>query len=120
MTIFCPKELAPNDISLTLEDVQLIIGILYCVGTVEISPQRIETLLICAQVDSCKIVPSSPRNTYRWCPQVLGIPTLISFLKKIRDSIQDGGKGVKKQVHAQNSFLAPALLPKTRIVKLNN
>ena len=59
MTKFCPKELAPNDISLTLEDVQLIIGILYCVGTVEISPQRIETLLICAQVDSCKIVPSS-------------------------------------------------------------
>jgi hypothetical protein len=44
------KELAPNDIRLTLEDVQLIIGILYCVGTVEISPQRIETLLICAQV----------------------------------------------------------------------
>ena len=44
------QELAPNDISLTLEDVQLIIGILYCVGTVEISPQRIETLLISAQV----------------------------------------------------------------------
>ena len=63
------KELAPNDLSLTLEDVQLIIGILYCVGTVEISPQRIETLLICAQV--------------------LGIPTLISFLKKIRDSINE-------------------------------
>ena len=41
----------------------------------------------------------------------MGIPTLISFLKKIRDSIQDGGKGVKKQVPAQNSFLAPALLP---------
>ena len=56
MNIFCPKELAPNDISLTLEDVQLIIGILYCVGTVEISPQRIETLLICAQVDSCIII----------------------------------------------------------------
>ena len=48
--IFCQQELAPNDISLTLEDVQLIIGILYCVGTVEISPQRIETLLISAQV----------------------------------------------------------------------
>ena len=44
------KELAPNDLSLTLEDVQLIIGILYCVGTVEISPQRIETLLVCSQV----------------------------------------------------------------------
>ena len=69
------KELAPNDLSLTLEDVQLIIGILYCVGTVEISPARIETLLICAQV--------------------LGIPTLISFLKKIRDSINDGGKIMK-------------------------
>jgi hypothetical protein len=37
------------------------------VGTVEISPQRIEILLVCAQV--------------------LGIPTLISFLKKIRQSI---------------------------------
>ena len=44
------KELAPNDLNLTLEDVQLIIGILYCVGTVEISPQRIETLLVCSQV----------------------------------------------------------------------
>ena len=54
--MFCPKELAPNDISLTLEDVQLIIGILYCVGTVEISPQRIETLLICAQVDCSLII----------------------------------------------------------------
>ena len=74
------KELAPNDLSLTLEDVQLIIGILYCVGTVEISPQRIETLLICAQV--------------------LGIPTLISFLKKIRDSITDSGKIVKEQERA--------------------
>ena len=63
------KELAPNDLSLTPEDVQLIIGILYCVGTLEILPARIETLLICAQV--------------------LGIPTLISFLKKIRESIKD-------------------------------
>ena len=70
------KELAPNDLSLTLEDVQLIIGILYCVGTVEISPARIETLLICAQV--------------------LGIPTLISFLKKIRDSINDNSKILKE------------------------
>ena len=70
------KELAPNDLSLTLEDVQLIIGILYCVGTVEISPARIETLLICAQV--------------------LGIPTLISFLKKIRESIKDNSNMLKE------------------------
>ena len=70
------KELAPNDLSLTLEDVQLIIGILYCVGTVEISPARIETLLICAQV--------------------LGIPTLISFLKKIRESIKDNSSMLKE------------------------
>ena len=43
----------------------------------------------------------------------MGIPTLISFLKKIRDSIQDGVKGVKKQVTAQAGagFLAPPLLP---------
>jgi hypothetical protein len=40
------------------------------VGTVEISPQRIEMLLVCAQV--------------------LGIPTLISFLKRIRQSIAAG------------------------------
>ena len=72
---FC-QELAPNDLSLTLEDVQLIIGILYCVGTVEISPARIETLLIRAQV--------------------LGIPTLISFLKKIRESINDNSKILKE------------------------
>eukprot|EP00092_Neocalanus_flemingeri_P012971 GFUD01013976.1.p1 GENE.GFUD01013976.1~~GFUD01013976.1.p1 ORF type:complete len:1261 (+),score=305.37 GFUD01013976.1:94-3876(+) len=76
------KELAPNDLSLTLEDVQLIIGILYCVGTVEISPQRIETLLISAQV--------------------LGIPTLISFLKKIRDSINES-KIIKDQPRLEYS-----------------
>ena len=87
------KELAPNDLSLTLEDVQLIIGILYCVGTVEISPARIETLLICAQV--------------------LGIPTLISFLKKIRDSINDNGKMMKDAAPArleygQQPMISPA------------
>lgn len=61
------KELAQNDLFLSFEDVQLIIGILYCVGTVEISPQRIESLLVAAQV--------------------LGIPTLIRFLKRIKGSI---------------------------------
>ena len=111
------QELAPNDISLTLEDVQLIIGILYCVGTVEISPQRIETLLICAQV----LYPCSKTLTKQF--QVLGIPTLISFLKKIRDSIQDGGKGlcVKKQIPAPAAaagFLAPSLLPTAACHKL--
>ena len=52
--------------------------------------------------------------------QVLGIPTLISFLKKIRDSIQDGGKGVKKQVTAQPDagFLAPPSLLPTACHKL--
>ena len=44
------KELAPNGLSLTFEDVELIIGILYCVGTVEISPQRVAALLLAAQV----------------------------------------------------------------------
>ncbi|CAB4069554.1 KRAB [Lepeophtheirus salmonis] len=55
------RELSPNGLDLTYEDVQLIIGILYCVGTVEISPERIESLLLIAQV--------------------LGIPTLIHLLK---------------------------------------
>lgn len=84
------KELAPNDLSLTLEDVQLIIGILYCVGTVEISPQRIETLLICAQV--------------------LGIPTLISFLKKIRDSINES-KIIKEQQPRLEYVERPGTIP---------
>jgi hypothetical protein len=44
------RELSPNGLSLSIEDVRLIIGILYCVGTVEISPQRIESLLVSAQV----------------------------------------------------------------------
>ena len=44
------KELAPHGLALTFDDVQLIIGILYCVGTVEISSQRIESLLLIAQV----------------------------------------------------------------------
>ena len=94
------KELAPNDLSLTLEDVQLIIGILYCVGTVEISPQRIETLLICAQV--------------------LGIPTLISFLKKIRDSISDSGKIVKERQFSERERATlpglPLLSPHNKIL----
>ena len=46
------KELAPNGLSLTFEDVELIIGILYCVGTVEISPQRVAALLLAAQVST--------------------------------------------------------------------
>ena len=85
------KELAPNDLSLTLEDVQLIIGILYCVGTVEISPARIETLLICAQV--------------------LGIPTLISFLKKIRESINDNSKMIKDTQPRLEYTERPGTLP---------
>ena len=87
------KELAPNDLSLTLEDVQLIIGILYCVGTVEISPARIETLLICAQV--------------------LGIPTLISFLKKIRESINvnDNSKMIKDPQPRLEYTERPGTLP---------
>uniref|UniRef100_A0A0K2TTS5 Protein bricabrac 2like [Ceratitis capitata] n=1 Tax=Lepeophtheirus salmonis TaxID=72036 RepID=A0A0K2TTS5_LEPSM len=61
------RELSPNGLDLTYEDVQLIIGILYCVGTVEISPERIESLLLIAQV--------------------LGIPTLIHLLKRIKRSL---------------------------------
>jgi hypothetical protein len=61
------RELAPHGLTVTFDDVRLIIGILYCVGTVEISPQRVETLLLIAQV--------------------MGIPSLIRFLKKIRESI---------------------------------
>lgn len=61
------KELAPNGLHLTFEDVRLIVGVLYCMGTVEISPQRIESLLLMAQV--------------------MGIPTLITFLKRIKDSL---------------------------------
>ena len=61
------KELAPHGINVTFDDVRLIIGILYCVGTVEISPPRIESLLLMAQV--------------------LGIPSLIRFLRRIKESL---------------------------------
>ena len=44
------KELAANDLSLTFEDVQQIICILYCVGTVDISPQKVASLRLIAQV----------------------------------------------------------------------
>ncbi len=64
------KELAQNDLVLTYDDVQLIIGILYCVGTVDISPPRIKSLLVASQV--------------------LGIPTLTRFLKKIDSSLTAG------------------------------
>ena len=43
------RELAPNGLSLTVDDVRLIIGILYCIGTVDISPERTDTLLVAAQ-----------------------------------------------------------------------
>ena len=62
------KELAPNGLDLSFTDVQLIIGILYCVGAIEISPQRIASLIVVAQV--------------------LGIPSLINFLKRVRESSQ--------------------------------
>ena len=61
------RELAPHGISVTFDDVRLIIGILYCVGTVEISPQRVESLLLIAQI--------------------MGIPSLIRLLKRIKDSV---------------------------------
>jgi hypothetical protein len=51
-TVDLDKELAPHGLALTFDDVQLIIGILYCVGTVEISSQRIESLLLIAQVET--------------------------------------------------------------------
>ena len=44
------KELAANDLSLTFEDVHQIICILYCVGTVDISPQKVASLRLIAQV----------------------------------------------------------------------
>ena len=68
-TIDLERELAPHGISVTFDDVRLIIGILYCVGTVEISPPRIESLLLMAQI--------------------MGIPSLIRFLKRIKESLMN-------------------------------
>ena len=59
--------MAPHGIDVSFEDVRLIIGILYCVGTVEISPPRIESLLLLAQV--------------------MGVPSLIRFLRRIKDTL---------------------------------
>ena len=66
-TIDLDRELAPHGIDVSFEDVRLIIGILYCVGTVEISPPRIESLLLLAQV--------------------MGVPSLIRFLRRIKDTL---------------------------------
>jgi len=70
------RELAPNDLQLDFQDLRLIVGILYCVGTVEISPPKIRSLLVVSQV--------------------LGIPTLTRFLRKIRQSIE----GQNEQINA--------------------
>ena len=43
-------ELAPHGISVTFDDVRIIVLLLYCVGTVEISPQKVESLLLIAQI----------------------------------------------------------------------
>ena len=77
--------MAPNGLSLTFEDVELIIGILYCVGTVEISPQRVAALLLAAQV--------------------MGIPSLIRFLKRIKENI------MSDESAGSQSFLAPPPAP---------
>ena len=53
-TVDLDKEFSPHGLALTFDDVQLIIGILYCVGTVEISSQRIESLLLIAQANISK------------------------------------------------------------------
>ena len=44
------RELAPHGISVTFDDVRIIVLLLYCVGTVEISPQKVESLLLIAQI----------------------------------------------------------------------
>lgn len=47
--VYLDKELAPNGLDLSFQEVHLIIGILYCVGTVEISPPGIDNLLVTSQ-----------------------------------------------------------------------
>ena len=55
-------ELSANDLQLSSSDVRLIVGVLYCVGTLDISSPRVDTLLLAARV--------------------LGMPSLIDFLIK--------------------------------------
>ena len=96
------KELAPNDLSLPFDDVTLIIGILYCVGVVEISPPRIQTLLVAAQI--------------------LGIPTLIRFLKRIKDTMGQNRTLVGQQMvetfpnpfNTENSRYGICMIPNRR------
>ena len=84
------RELAANGLSLTVDDVRLIIGILYCVGTVDISPERTDTLLVAAQV--------------------LGIPTLIAFLKKIRGADAGAGSSFSSASASSNSYMQQSAL----------
>ena len=69
------KELSANGLTLTFEDVQQIVGVLYCVGTVEISPQRIESLLVVAQVLGMQMID----NSYMFTGRGEGAPTQESF-----------------------------------------
>ena len=66
LVIDMDKELAPNGISLTFQDLQQIVATLYCVGKVEVSPATIDNLLLTSQV--------------------LGIPSLIQFLKRFKET----------------------------------
>ena len=60
-TIDLERELQPHGVEVSFDDIRLILDILYCVGTVEIPPEKKEFLLLLAQI--------------------MGIPTLIGFLK---------------------------------------
>ena len=75
------RELAPHGITVTFDDVRLIVGVLYCVGTIDISPQRVEDLLLIAQI--------------------MGIPSLIRLLKRIKDSL------LNDESHTVRASLSP-------------
>ncbi|TRY69954.1 hypothetical protein TCAL_02885 [Tigriopus californicus] len=66
MAIDLDKELSPNGITLDFTDLQQLVSTLYCVGNLDTSSRGIESMLLVAQV--------------------LGIPTLISFLKRVKTS----------------------------------
>lgn len=68
MMIDLDSELSSNGISLDFGDLQQLVSALYCVGNLDTSSQGIESMLLVAQV--------------------LGIPTLISFLKRVKSSLR--------------------------------
>ena len=90
-TVDIERELAPHGITVVYEDLKLLIEMLYFEGTVEISPQRIETLLLMSQV--------------------MGIPSVIRFLRRIKESFMNEDSQRASLSPIKRSFVSVQMPP---------